>query len=144
MKRTFPLCIIADPREQRRFMATTSLERLQGGPTNVAAELAYIETDYSAVIEAMRRCLATSGTRKQADPRTYWLIGEYILGFLSRVDDMGFYLAKQNGTFARDIDVSETSVEKIIAFRRRCTKLSQVRPDIPWSRYRDNKVTGVG
>ena len=67
-------------------------------------------------------------------------MGDIIVRFLERIDDIGFYLLNQNRTLSRDIGVSETSIKKIVAFRKRFKKLSKVNPAIPWAKYRDNKV----
>ena len=71
----------------------------------------------------------------------YWLVGDNILRFLNRIDDVGFYLMHQNRTLRRDIGIGGSSVNKIIAFRKRFPNISKVDPAIPWSKYRDNKVT---
>jgi hypothetical protein len=52
---------------------------------------------------------------------------------------MDTYLVPQNQTIARDIGNSSSSVEKIIAFRRRFPDVAMVDPAIPWNRYRNNK-----
>ena len=82
-----------------------------------------------------------SSQQKKVDPRLYWLVGDNIIRFLERINDIGFYLIQQNKTLAGDIQISESSVEKIIAFRRRLKKFSMVNPEISWVNYRENKVT---
>jgi hypothetical protein len=83
---------------------------------------------------------ATMRSKKKADPRLYWLIGENIIRFIERLNDLGFYLLKQNITFAADIGISESSIGKIISFRKRFSKISMLDQKISWSKYRDNKA----
>ncbi len=105
-------------------------------------ELSFIETDYTVLLSGIKGLLseAVIRSKKKTDPRLYWLIGENIIHFIERLDDMGFYIVKQNKTFAADIGISESSIGKIISFRKRFSKISMLDPNISWSKYRDNKT----
>jgi hypothetical protein len=140
-KEKFPLKIIKD-KLTGRYKAATSIGKLNDGTKNIQQELSFIETDYTILLSAIRGLLSEAAMRskKKADPRLYWLIGENIIRFIERLDDLGFYLLKQNKTFAADIDISESSIGRIISFRKRFSKISKLCPKISWSKYRDNKV----
>ena len=97
------------------------------------------ETD-TGVLDDTSASDATMRSKKKADPRLYWLIGKNIIRFIERLDDLGFYIVKQNKTFAADIGMSESSIGKIISFRKRFSKISMLDQKISWSKYRDNKA----
>lgn len=141
MKDKFPLKIVISDQQKNRFKATTSIDKLNEKSRNIREELAYLEVDYSILIKNIRDTIAESSQSRKIDPRLYWLVGDNIFRFLERIDDIGFYLMHQNSTLARDIRVSASSIRKIVSFRRRFAKLSMVNPAIPWSKYRDNKVS---
>ena len=140
-KEKFPLKIIKD-KLTGRYKAATSIDKLNDETKNIRRELSFIETDYTILLGDIRGLLseATMRSKKKADPRLYWLIGENIIRFIERLNDLGFYLLKQNITFAADIGISESSIGKIISFRKRFSKISMLDPNISWSKYRDNKT----
>ncbi len=144
-KEKFPLKIIKD-KLNSRHKAATSIDKLNDETKNIQQELSFIETDYTILLSDIRGLLSESAMRskKKADPRLYWLIGENIIRFIERLDDLGFYLLGQNKTFAVDIGISESSIGKIISFRKRFSKISKLDPKISWSKYRDNKATKKG
>jgi len=134
-----PYHIIADESADQ-FKMTTSLAKLAHGPRSIRSELAYLEADYGILIGALRKCLANAGQRRRADPRLMWLAGDYIIGFLARLDEASFYLLKPSETLASHLGVAAGSIRKILSFRNRFPRLSMVDPQIPWSKYRENKV----
>ncbi len=140
-KEKFPLKIIKD-KLTGRYKAATSIDKLNDETKNIRRELSFIETDYTILLGDIRGLLseATMRSKKKADPRLYWLIGENIIRFIERLNDLGFYLLKQNITFAADIGISESSIGKIISFRKRFSKISMLDQKISWSKYRDNKA----
>jgi len=133
----FPIKIV--PSKEGRFKATTSIEKIGDVSKNVRQELGYVETDYIILIDTIHRFLVIS-SKKKADPRLFWLIGDNIIRFFERLDDIGFYLMHQNYTLARDMGISESSIKKILSFRKRFSRISSVNPAIHWAKYRDNKV----
>jgi len=133
----FPIKIV--PNKENKFKATTSLEKIGDHSKNIRQELSYVEMDYTILIDTIHRLLAIS-SKKKADPRLFWLIGENIIRFFERLDEIGFYLMQQNRTLARDIGISESSTKKIVSFRKRFSKISTINPAIHWAKYRDNKV----
>ena len=139
-KERFPLKIIKD-KLNNRHKAATSIDKLNDETKNIQQELNFIETDYTILLSYIRGLLSEAAMRskKKTDPRLYWLIGENIIRFIERLDDLGFYLLGQNKTFAADIGISESSVGRIISFRKRFSKISMLDPKISWSKYRDNK-----
>jgi len=62
------------------------------------------------------------------------------LAFLHRIDNLGFYLVNQNRVLGAGIGMSESSIKRIIAFRKRFPDIARVNPTISWSKYRENKV----
>ena len=140
-KEKFPLKIIKD-KLTGRYKAATSMGKLNDETKNIRQELSFIETDYMILLGDIRGLLSEAAMRskKKADPRLYWLIGENIIRFIERLNDLGFYLLKQNITFAADIGISESSIGKIISFRKRFSKISMLDQKISWSKYRDNKA----
>jgi len=140
MKEKFPLKIVISDQQKNRFKATTSIDKLNEKSRNIRQELTYLENDYTVLIKTIRDTIAVSSQNRRVDPCLYWLVGDNIIRFLERIDDIGFYLMQQNRTLARDIGVSESSIKKIVSFRRRFSKLSMVNPTISWAKYRDNKV----
>ncbi|NWF53152.1 MAG: hypothetical protein HXY47_08765 [Nitrospirae bacterium] len=135
----FPLKILKS-NQKDKFKITTSIDNISRRSTNIRQELSYLEEDYSLLIKIIRDVIFLSSKSKKADPRLFWLAGEYIYRFLERIENMDFYLIKQNNTIARDVGVSESSIKKILAFRKRFVKLSMINPSIPWKKYRDNKI----
>lgn len=145
MNRKFPLKIIKD-KINNKHKAATSLDKINEGARNIKEELHYIESDYTILIGNICQLLyqIRKGSKKKADPRLYWLIGDNLIRFIERIGDLGFYLLKQNKTFAVDAGISESSISKIIFFRKRFPKISMLDLNISWSKYRDNKIPPHG
>jgi hypothetical protein len=137
MKEKSPIKIVIS--KENRFKATTSLDKIGDNSKNIRQELSYVETDYTILIDTIHRFLAIS-SKKKVDPRLFWLIGENIIRFFERLDEIGFYLMQHNRTLARDIGISESSTKKIVSFRKRFSRISLINPAINWAKYRDNKV----
>lgn len=134
----FPVKIVKDGGSLK---VTTSVDSLYENRRNIRHELDYIQNDYLSLTKVLRELHSRSRTIQKSDPRTFWLIGDYVISFLQRLDSLGFYLVKQNETIARDISISESSIKKILSFRKRFPFISLVDPAIPWSQYRGNKIS---
>ena len=104
--------------------------------------MSHIEFDYLVTVKVIKDIWKTvqEGKGKKIDPRVYWLIGDRLMAFLRRIDNLGFYLVDQNKTLGESIGMSGSSVSRITAFRRRFPDIAQVDPGILWSEYRENKV----
>ena len=140
MSEKYPVRIDVADESADQFKMTTSLAKLAHGPRSIRSELAYLEADYGILIGALRKCLANAGQRRRADPRLMWLAGDYMIGFLARLDEASFYLLRPSDTLASHLGVAAGSIRKILSFRNRFPRLSMVDPQIPWSKYRENKV----
>lgn len=140
MKKKFPIIISSREEQNNLFRVATSIDKLNELSKSIRQELSYIEFDYTVLIKTIRLSLSLSSDDRRIDPRSYWFIGDNIVRFIDRMSDIGFYIVKQNSTLSRDIGISESSIEKIIYFRRRFSKLSMIDPTISWAKYRDNKV----
>jgi hypothetical protein len=141
MNEKFPLKIIKD-KINNKYKAATSFDKINDGTKNIKEELRYIESDYAILISNICQLFyrISMEPKKKTDPRLYWLIGDNLIRFIERIGDLGFYLLKQNKTFAADIGISESSVSRIILFRKRFLKISAIDANISWSKYRDNKI----
>ncbi len=141
MKDKFPLRVLVGDEATGRFKVTTSIARVNQASQGIRSELAYLEDDYRILVKAVREGLAAISPGAKIDPRLMWLVGDHITNFLARLDDIGFYLVRQNGTLARDMGVPALSIKKLVSFRKRYLRLSMVDPAIPWEEYRENKKT---
>lgn len=123
-----------------RFLAGTSLEKLDATSASLEHELKCVETAYEITLAAARRALEMARQDKRVAPRPLWFVGSHLKHFTDLLSGMGFYLWKANATFARDLGISESSMEKIRSFYARFPEVLGVDPNIPWNRYRENKV----
>jgi len=146
MTRRFPIIIRTDDKSgSPRIRATTSVERLAQPSRGVERDLRAVELDYAVTLAAVKEALAQAARPEHRhDPRAYWLAGGAILSLVDRMSENGFYLVRQNATLARDLGLAEVSVRKVVAFRRRFPRISDVDPSIPWAKYRDNRVPVPG
>jgi hypothetical protein len=141
MKYRYPLKIHKIEKKGKTFYkAAAAIEKLRVSSGNFFAELKCAEIDYEITLATAKKALSLSAANKRSDPRAYWFVGKALNDYLARLEEMGFYLLKQNRTFSRDLGISESSVKKILAFQRRYPNLTMIDSSIPWSRYRDNKV----
>ncbi len=146
MTRRFPIIVRMDnSSDPPRIRATTSVERLAQPSRGVERDLRAVELDYAVTLAAVREALTQAARPEHRhDARAYWLAGSAILSLLDRLSENGFYLVRQNATLARDLGLAEVSVRKVVAFRRRFPRISDVDPSIPWAKYRDNRVPVPG
>ncbi|MCM8789361.1 MAG: hypothetical protein NC907_06200 [Candidatus Omnitrophica bacterium] len=133
-----PLKII---KKDSKYKAITSIQELQSGVKNVRKNLTYIEDDYEILITTIRRILELLSKEKSGriDARFYWLIGDYIISFLNRIDSLGYYIPEQNATIGKCTGVSETTIYRIVSLRKKIGNLSFIDPDIPWTKYLGKK-----
>lgn len=137
MREKFPLRIMEKNNE---FKAATSLDKIKEKSRNIRQELNYLELDYTILMKTVRETISISTGGKKSDPRFYWLVGDYTLNFIRRIDDLGYYLLQQNQTLSKGMGISQSSLKRILSFRKRFPKMSLVNPGIPWAKYRENKV----
>ncbi len=140
MNDKYPLRITVGDGADQRFKLSTTISKIDRSSKNVRSELAYLADDYHILVQAVRECLAEASPGAKADPRLIWLAGDHLTNFLSRIDDLGFYLVRQNDTLARDMGVPALAVQKVLAFRKRCLKLSMVDPAVPWEEVQKKKT----
>ncbi len=135
MKDKYPVRILVGDGTGQQFKVTTSIAKINRGSQSIRSELAYLEDDYQILVKAVAECLAVMPGGAKIDPRLMWLAGDYMTNFLSRLDDIGFYLVRQNATLARDTGLSALSIKKMLLFRKRYLRLSMVDPAVPWEEY---------
>jgi len=140
MTTKFPIQIVKKNEQNKEFAAITSISIVTSASRSIRRELRFVEQDYTILVRSVCDTLNMTSKRKNSDPRLYWIAANAIDEFLGRINDIGFYLAKQNKTLARDIGLSESSIKKILAFRRRFPRISLVDPSISWVKYRTNRV----
>jgi hypothetical protein len=99
-----------------------------------------VEKGYTRTVQECRELLKKSISEKRANSEVYWAIGESILKFMRSLENTPFYLRNQCTFFARDLGLSQTSIWKIIRFRKRFPEKDLIDPTIPWSLYREGKV----
>lgn len=139
MKNKYPINIAILDKPEKSYIISTSIETIHNS-MNIRLELSFIEYDYILLTETLKRILSTLSKEKKKDPRLFWLIGDFIINYSDRLSDMGYYLMNQNKTIARDIEISETSIEKILSFRKRFQSINLIDFSIAWGKYRENKV----
>jgi len=139
MKDKLPVRILE---QNGRIKVTTSVSQLNSKSGSIRQDMGYIEFDYSVTVKIIEDILKgiKENKGKRVDPRFYWLIGDLVLVFLSRIDSLGYYVVDQNDTLGKSVGLSGSSIRRIIAFRRRFSDIALVDPGIAWSEYRDNKV----
>ncbi|HAA84971.1 MAG TPA: hypothetical protein DCE14_01290 [Kosmotogaceae bacterium] len=139
MKDKLPVRILE---QNGRIKVTTSVSQLNSKSGSIRQDMGYIEFDYSVTVKIIEDILKgiKENKGKRVDPRFYWLIGDLVLVFLSRIDSLGYYMVDQNDTLGKSVGLSGSSIRRIIAFRRRFSDIALVDPGIAWSEYRDNKV----
>lgn len=141
MKQKFAIRILRHKAEDGLvFRAAASVEALRAADPALRKQLGLIELDYSGTVAAARTYARATSLSAGCDARAYWLIGNAVYDFLKRLGALGFYLAKQNETLARDLGISESSLGKILGFHRRFPDIALVDSTIPWEKYRSNKV----
>lgn len=119
--------------------ATTSVDRVLDGARSLEEELRCIEIDYRTALAAAKEALASAGTGRFRNARSYWFAGKYVAEFIDRLGSRGFYLVGKNKTPAEHLGISKSSVAKMIAFYRRYPDPFEIDVSTPWSVYRDNK-----
>jgi hypothetical protein len=141
MKDKFPIKIHRHEQGRKvKFVAMTSLEKAIKTSQAIEHQLGFIELDYAITLKTAQAALNTAKQKNRVDVRAFWLLGNTLLEFLQRLDKMGFYLVNPYATFARDLRLGASSIEKILAFRKRFPNILSIDPSIPWNQYRDNKV----
>jgi len=123
-----------------KFKAATSVEALSEASTSLNEQLKLIEMAYDIAITAASRALHMARTSNRTNSRAIWFVADHLKQFTHQIDGMGFFLADENTTFARDLGMSESSVKKIKSFYRRFPSIWEVNPMTPWNEYRENRV----
>ena len=139
MSKRFPIQIVRKNAGEE-FTAVTSIHIITSASRNIRKELSFLEQDYTTLVRGVRDIITMAVKSKKADVRLYWIAADSVMRYLTRLDDLGFYLMKQNKTLGRDTGLSVGSVQKLLAFRKRFTKISLVDPSYSWAKYRANKV----
>jgi len=106
------------------FKASLPVESIFNSSSKFDELLAYVERKYTQTIRECKELLKRSTFQKRANSKA----------------DTPFYLRNQCAFFARDLGLSQTSIWKIIRFRKKFPKKDLIDPTIPWSLYREGKV----
>ncbi|RLE07918.1 hypothetical protein DRZ78_02155 [Candidatus Aerophobetes bacterium] len=122
------------------FKASLPVESIFNSSSKFDELLAYVERKYTQTIRECKELLKRSTFQKRANSKVYWIIGDSILKFMRSLEDTPFYLRNQCAFFARDLGLSQTSIWKIIRFRKKFPKKDLIDPTIPWSLYREGRV----
>lgn len=139
MSRKFPVRIV-NAGGARGNSFTTSIAKLAEGSGRLRKDLNYLEADFSALIAAVKQCVARASPGRAVDPRLMWLAADHIQQFLVRLDDAGFYLQSPSEALATHLGMAAGTIRKLLAFRRRFPRLHMVDPTVAWSKYRENKT----
>ena len=131
---------IVTQKDDEGFTVVTSIHAVAAKSKNIRNELKFLEYDYAILVKSLKNVMALVSKSKKVDVRLYWIGADTLLDFLNRIDDLGFYLLKQNKTLGRDTGLSDSTVQKMLAFRKRFPKISLVNPSYSWAKYRANKV----
>lgn len=141
MKDKFPIKIHRRDHEQGvKFIAMTSLEKIMKMSQGIEHQLKFVELDYTVTLTAAREALNSSKQKNKGDVLAFWLLGNILVEFMQRLEEMGFYLVNPNATFARDLGLGASSIKKILSFRKRFPTVLSIDPTVSWSQYRNNKV----
>ncbi|MEM2696342.1 MAG: hypothetical protein QXU09_05340 [Thermoproteota archaeon] len=141
MKDKFPIKIHRREHKQGiKFVAMTSLEKIMKTSQGIEHQLKFVELDYAITLIAAREALNAAKKNNKGDVLAFWLLGNILIEFLHRLEEMGFYLTNPNATFARDLGLGASSVKKILSFRKRFPTALSIDPTVSWSKYRNNKV----
>lgn len=144
MKTGFPVQIHRRQEGSRiRFIAATSLDKLFDGTSTPLEQLKSIQVAYEMTLAAARRALEMAHQDKRVAPHPLWLLADQLKHFTDLLNGMRFYLWKANATFARDLGISQSSVEKLRSFHKRFPDITMVDPMVPWKRYRENKAPPI-
>jgi len=122
------------------FKASLPVESVLNPSGRVDEWLSNIEKKYTQTIHACRKILKKPKSRKRIDPEVYWMVGDLILKFMKDLERTPFYLCRKYVFFARDLGLSETSIYKIVRFRKKYSDKRLIDPALPWSLYREGKI----
>ena len=137
-----PIQIKVIERDEGRsvFKASLPVESVLNPSGKVDEWLSNIEKKYTQTIYECRKILRKPKSRKRIDPEVYWRVGDLILKFMKDLERTPFYLCRKYAFFARDLGLSETSIYKIVRFRKKYPDKRLIDPALPWNLYREGKI----
>ncbi|MEA3485687.1 MAG: hypothetical protein U9R03_03150 [Candidatus Aerophobetes bacterium] len=143
MKQRYPIQIQVMEKDKGNtvFKVSLPVESILNSSDRLDELLSNVEKEYTQTIQECKELLKKSTSEKRANSKVYWIIGDLILKFMRRLDHTPFYLRNQCAFFARDLGLSQTSIWKIIRFRKKILKKDLIDSTTPWSLYREGKVS---
>ena len=112
----------------------------------IQEELNTFSAKYDKLIENCREALLAISLEKKiigkANPLLYWTLGDYIYSFVQYEENNRFFINAFYQQLSRDLKLSESSLRKMLNFRR-CLPKREVDTNKSWGFYSvGNKVTG--
>jgi len=135
MKQIYPIQIQVVEKDKGDvvFKASLPVESILNSSNRLDELLFNVEKEYTRTIQECKGLLEKSASEKRTHSEVYWAIGDLILKFMRGLKDTPFYLRNQCTFFARDLGLSETSIWKIIRFRKEFPEKDLIDSTTPWS-----------
>lgn len=134
---------VKDAEGQEHRIPTVPLSEVLYGASSSSYkdELAAFGKLYEELVESCKEILTVIQMEKKilkrVNPLLLWALGDRINSFLNKSQKSPFYLAGLYSHLSRELSLSGSSLEKIVAFRRKFNKSLDVDANKSWKYYRD-------
>ena len=129
---------VKDPDNIMRYRATISFQKAIDGPFSTQ-KLIEIQNSYSTIIDDCKKKLLTlkNNRTNRSNPQFQWEIANKIFLFVKKLEDDEYIFANFTDAMIRDLELSQTYVNKLLTLRRYYPSVELLNTNINWSKYRE-------
>lgn len=126
--------MVIDPHGKTSLKPVVSIDDVMKH-VNVKADLTYIEKEYTDFLISCRKMIKRIQNNKatKSDLKLHWELGNLIVNFLQRLNEIGYILVKISDTLSRDITLSPRYIGYHIQLKEFFPEIISLPNDLKWS-----------
>lgn len=138
IKIAIELIKVKDPDNIVRYRATISFQNAIDEPISTQ-KLIEIQNNYDTTIEECKKVYEhiKNNKRNQSNPIFRWELANKIFLFVKDLENNGYIFANFTDAMIRDLELSQTYVNKLLTLRRYYPSKDMLNTNINWSKYRE-------
>jgi len=125
-----------------KIIASISVDELEKTPENISELLNKVTEIYLTYIKEMKEIVTTNkrlrSQKKEVPAYLMWNFGDKIFQLIRDLEEKNFELQSLYECLRRDLDVSRTTLKRVVSFRRYLIDGKKIPQELNWSKLKDS------